>query len=129
MNLDGPALTQLLARLAAGAASLALIALLAGAMASLAIRWFDLQAAAYRAGLRHFLKGIRATIFLNRGLAPGERLLTQMTNEEANQILHAGWAEQKDRPGAALNLELRIKTAVEHPDVLADFRGKERTAV
>ena len=126
MNLDGPTFTHLLARLAAGVASLALIALLAGALASVAIRWFDLQAGAYRAGLRQFLKGIRATIFLNRGLQPGARLLNQMANEEANQILHAGWADQKDRFGFALNLPLRIQTAVEHPDVLADFRDRER---
>jgi predicted acylesterase/phospholipase RssA len=129
MNLDGALLTELLARLAAAAASLALIALLTFALASLAIRLFDLQAFAYRAGLRQFLQGIRATIFLNRGLAPGKRLLFQMTDEEANQILHAGWVEQKDRPGTALNLELRIKTAVQHPDVLADFRGEERKTV
>ena len=46
MNLDGPTFTHLLARLAAGVASLALIALLAGALSSVAIRWLDLQAGA-----------------------------------------------------------------------------------
>ncbi len=126
MDLTGYTLTLLLARLAAGAASLGLIALIAGGLALGVIRWSGLQSRAYRIGLRNFLMGMRSAIFVNRGLAPSKRLLRQMTNEEAQQIIHAGWPDQMGPPPGVIHLERRIREAVGHPDVIADFRHRDR---
>jgi predicted acylesterase/phospholipase RssA len=130
MNLEDSTLALLLARLAAGAGTFALLAFITGGIALAANQVFALQGRSYLAALRQFLTSIRARKFLRRGLAPGKRLLAEMTTDEALQILHAGAPHHAGVPRGPLHLARRISRAELHPDVLADFdRGDRETLI
>src|SRR5688500_2109192 len=109
MSGPDPTLALILGRLAAGTASVALIALIAAAPAMAASTLLSLQGRAYCSALRKFIESLRTRIFLNRGLIPGRRLLLQMTTPEALQILHGGWSDRVHLPRAPINLERRVE--------------------
>ena len=118
------------------AAYIALLSVLSGVLAALAVWLTSLQARVYLAGLKRFLVPLRRRRAHNEGLNPRDGVLRQLAREEALQLITGGPIEEpKDRakvharlPRWGVNLAARISQALSHPEVLADFvdRKKDR---
>lgn len=95
---------------------------------SAGIIWLTaLQVRTYRNGLRTKLIGMRRRHYRDEGLNPGERLLDQLSQHEAVELLSAGTAaSERELPRWTLNLSARVRASLAHPQVMADNTGPAR---
>ena len=120
-------LPQVLSGLAMAAFEVALLACAVAAMAAFVIWLTRLQVRTYRISLARYFRPLRRTQYHDRGLRLRTRLLNELVNFDAVELLSNGTATSRSElPRWTLDLSKRIEASFRNPEVHTDTTGVDR---